>query len=530
MKSWRLTLILGFVSILYVALGWRVYNLQILQNDYYLSRAQAREGGAGSYLSNRGTIYFTDRSGNRIPAVLNKEFPVAFAVPSDIKYPNITADEVSEIFDMDREDLVSAFSKTNDPYEPLKDKLTESEIKLVSAMDSEGVYIRNQTFRFYQFDKLASHVLGFVGPSDLGSNVEGKYGVELVRENYLKNGEEVELTIDRDAQARVERILGGLMEDFSAEGGTIIVMEPETGKIVAMGSYPNFDPNNYFDSEVGSFLNPAVQAVYEPGSVFKPITMAIGIDTEAITPETTFYDPGELTLNGHTIKNWDLKAYGKVTMTEVIERSINTGAAFAARQIGREPFYDYLVKFGFDRKTSVELPGEVVGNLSNLTNYPRDINYATASYGQGVSVTPIALISAFSAIANDGIMMKPYILNATGPQALRRVVKRDSANKVTNMMVGAVKKANVAQIPNYTIAGKTGTAQVPGPGGYSDDFIHTFVGFAPASDPKFVALIKVDKPRGVALAGYTVVPAFRELSEFLINHYAIPPDNLALEE
>jgi stage V sporulation protein D (sporulation-specific penicillin-binding protein) len=530
MKRWRLAFILGFLSILYVSLGWRVYNLQIQKGEYYLARAEAREGG-GSLISRRGQVFFTDRAGNKIPVALNKEFPVAFTVPSEIDDADSASKAVSEILDLEADYLATVMKKKNDPYEPLADKISESQVRSLGSLSLRGVYVKDRVFRFYPFGRLASHVLGFVGPSDDGPFDVGRYGVESIQESALFEGRAVQLTIDRNIQAQSERILEGLIEKYNASGGTVIVEEPETGKILALGNFPNFNPNNYAESEVATYLNPALQSVYEPGSVFKPITMAIGLDTEAITPETTFYDSGELNLNGYTIKNWDLKAYGQVTMTEVIERSINTGAAFAAKKIGREPFYEYLVRFGFDRETGIDLPGEVVGNLSNLTDHPRDINFATASFGQGVAVTPIELISAFSAIANDGVLMKPYILEATGSEAVGRVVSRRAANQVTDMMVSAVTKAQVAKIPKYKIAGKTGTAQVPDlrRGGYSGEFIHTFVGFAPASSPKFVVLLKLDEPRGVTLAGYTVVPAFRELAEFLINYYSLTPDELPTE-
>jgi cell division protein FtsI/penicillin-binding protein 2 len=529
MKHWRIKGILSFIALFYVVLGWNVFTIQVKEGATYLERAEARVGGEESALARRGHIFTKDRSGNATPIVLNKEFPVAFAVPKEIKNPEATATQVAEVLGLNRDDLAQIFSKQNDPYEPLLKKISETQARALTALQLPGIYVRNEGFRFYPFDRLAAHVLGFVGPSGDNAYDEGRYGVELLKDNVLREGETVVLTIDRNTQAQSERVLSDLVERFRAAGGSVIIEEVGTGRIVALGNMPSFDPNNYVDVAVRDYLNPAVQSVYEPGSVFKPITMAIGLDTGAITPDTTFYDNGELTLNGYTIKNWDLKAYGKTTMTEVIERSINTGAAFAARQIGREPFYNYLVKFGFDRKTGIELPGEVIGNLNNLIDYPRDINYATAAFGQGVAVTPIELISAFSAIANEGVMMRPYILEATGSEAVQRVISREAAAQTIEMMFSAVEKSHVAQIPGYTIAGKTGTAQVPDRGGYSDDFVHTYVGFVPAKKPRFAVLLKIDKPKGVILAGSTVVPAFRELAEFLINYYNLPPDNLETE-
>ena len=294
-----------------------------------------------------------------------------------------------------------------------------------------------------------------------------------------------------------------------------------------MGSYPSFDPNEYSEYPLKNFTNPAMQAVYEPGSVFKIFTMAAGIDSGKITPETGFYDSGSLVVNGKTIKNWDLKAHGQVTMTEVIERSINTGAAFAERKTGHDNFYNYLLNFGFDEPTDVSLPGEISGTLKNLKSAFREINFANAAFGQGVSVTPLQLVSAMSAVANGGTLMKPYILTADRPESVRRVLSEESAGKVAEMMVSAVNKAELARISGYEVAGKTGTAQIPDfkKGGYSGEYIHSYAGFAPASDPRFTILMKIDKPRA-PLAGQTVVPAFRELAQFILNYYNIPADNL----
>jgi len=227
-----------------------------------------------------------------------------------------------------------------------------------------------------------------------------------------------------------------------------------------------------------------------------------------------------------------LKANGTITMTNVIERSVNTGAAFAQRQLGQKKFYEYLKKFGFKDKAEIDLPGEVVGSLSPLEDDIREINYATASFGQGISTTPIRLIMAISAIANGGELMRPYINAENKSQKMGRVISRDASRQITEMMVSAVDKATIAKINGYSIAGKTGTAQVPGPNGgkYTDDVINTFVGFGPTNDPKFIILLRLDKPYGAPLAGGTIVPAFRELAHFIINYYNIPPDRIDIGE
>ena len=279
--------------------------------------------------------------------------------------------------------------------------------------------------RFYPFGGLASHLLGYAANGDEGG---GRYGAELYFNKSLNDGGNLVLTIDRVIQEQAEEILKKLIDQYRAVGGTVIVQEPKTGKILAMGNFPNFDPNDYSKFKVENFLNPAVQLVYEPGSVFKLITMAAGIDSGKITPETAYTDTGSVTFNGKTIKNWDLKAHGLQTMSGVIEQSINTGAVFAQRKIGQDIFYNYLIKFGFNEPTGIALPGEVRGKINNLKQ-GKDIDFATASFGQGVSVTPIELISAISVIANDGVLMKPIISASEKSQVVRRVISSETSKK-----------------------------------------------------------------------------------------------------
>ncbi len=540
--KFRFFLVLGCIVLLFSALLMNMYRLQIEEGDRYAARAQAQEEARAFLAPKRGTISFTDRHENAIPAALNREYPTIVAVPNNIKNPASAARDAAKALGIAEAELLRLFSKRNDEYELIVAKATEAQAQAIRTIAIPGVTVGSGDARHYPYDSLGAHVLGFVGPSGSDDAVRGRYGVERFFDEALRgrggraddkrfspptDGTDLALTIDRIIEARAEETLRGLVETYGASGGTVIVMEPRTGRILALGNLPSFDPNRYRESDVGAFLNPAVESVYEPGSVFKVFTMAAGIDAKKITPETSFVDTGSLTLDGRTIKNWDLKAHGRVTMTEVIEQSINTGAAFAERQTGHETFVSYLKKFGFGEPTGITLPGELKGSLKNLTDLRRGINFANASFGQGVAVTPIQLISAVSAIANNGLLMQPFLDARAKPKPIRRVVSEETAAAVTAMMVSAVKKAVVASIPNYTVAGKTGTAQIPDfkRGGYTDESIHSYVGFVPASDPKFTILLKLDRPQA-ALAGITVVPAFKELAEFILNYYAIPPDDL----
>ncbi len=539
--GFRVSILICTFSLVSAGLIVKLSEIQLQKGDIYKAKAASIQKLSRALLPVRGNIYFSDRDNNAIPAAISKDYSNIYVIPSEVKDGESVIKFLAELTGESGEKFQAMVAKVGDPYEPVLKRATAEQVDLVRKKNLLGVEVGSESGRFYPFQNLAAQLLGFVsGDSDAP---QGKYGVELYHNDTLqgeaggaqgdkydspKDGQDVYLTIDRNIQVEAERILSNLVTEKRATGGTVIVEDPKTGKILAMGSIPNFDPNEYAKSDIKTFLNPAVQAVYEPGSIFKIITMVSGLDAGKITPDTTFFDPGYLVLNGKKIQNWDLKGHGKITMTNVIEQSVNTGAAFAERALGDDFFYNYVVKFGFKKKTGVDLPGEVTGNLSPLEKNIREINFATASFGQGISVTPIELITALSTVANRGLMMKPYIDANSKPQELGRIVSEKAAKEVISMMVSAVDKAEIARIKGYTVAGKTGTAQVPDfvHGGYSHDVINTYIGFAPAYDPKFVVMVKLDKPEGAPLAGLTVVPAFRELTQFILNYYNVPPDNL----
>lgn len=545
-------MVLRFAALIFLpplafsALLFRLYEIQIVGG-----RMVSNGGNPGPielrYIkANRGVIFFTDKNGKSLPAVLNKDFPTIYAVPKVMKNPGEAAKVLSPFLGRQADELIELFSRKDDEHELLLNKADAAVADKIKDLKIPGIYVEAEPGRFYPQGPLLSHVLGFVGPSDKSIFEVGRYGIEIFYEDKLAGrhgasingemekptpGEDVILTIDPNIQIEAEKILENLITEYRAKGGSVIVVDPATGKILAMGSFPDFDPNIYGEFPVSRFLNPAIQSIYEPGSVFKPITMAAGIDSGKITPETAYYDKGTLTINGRTISNFDFEkngAYGKVTMTKVIERSINTGAVFAQREMGREIFEEYVRKFGFGETTGVNLPGEIKGDLGRLNETERDIAFATASYGQGIAVTPLGMINAFAAIANGGKLMRPYLDAELKPKVIRMVIGKSSADQVTKMMVSAVDKAEVAKIKGYSIAGKTGTAYVPDfkNGGYTDNVINTFAGFGPASNPKFVALIKLDEPENAPLAALTVVPAFRNLAQFILNYYNVEPDRL----
>ncbi len=536
----RLLCIIIFLFGMYGSLVANLYKLQITKGEFYASRAEAQHRLGGDLAPARGTIYLTDKYGNSIPAVINKLYPTIYAVPKEIEDIEEASALLASALGRDVGAIKTMLEKPKDQYELLVKRATADEVARVRDANVKGVYVESEDYRYYQFGSLAAQVLGYVGSGSDNQEI-GRYGIESQYNDLLSGlpgkvtgdkiekplaGRDLRLTLDRPIQSRVEEVLERLVKEHKATGGTIIVEDPKTGNIRALASYPTFDPNMYAKFPLGNFLNPAAQALYEPGSIMKILTMAGALDAGKVTPGTAYYDVGFLTLNGKTIRNWDLKAYGKTTMTDVIAHSINTGAAFAERKLGDDRFYNYLVNFGFNEATGIGLPGELSGNLRNLVRNAREINFATASFGQGISVTPLEMVGAVAALANHGVLMKPRMLADEPPQMVRRVVSESAAEAITRMMITAVKGGKIADIPGYEVAGKTGTAQVADlkKGGYSDDVINSYAGYAPAFDPRFVILIKLDRPEGAPLAGATVVPAFRELAEFLLQYYDVPPD------
>jgi len=539
--GFRFSLVISLIFGGYVFLLFHLYQLQLTNGEVYLAQAESQNGAAYLTAAVRGAIYLTDRDGAKIPAAINKDFSEAYAVPKIMADTVSAAKTAAEIFSRSESELKKSFS-TRSNYVLLAAHASDDIVSKIRDAKVNGLYVKQVPDRFYPSGPLAAQLLGFVGPNNTDNGSSGRYGLEKFYEDKLAGnegnilevaisagvGEDLALTLDSSIQREAETLLAKMVREHKAEGGTIIVEEPKTGKILAMGSSPDFDPNNYSISPIAAFLNPATEKLYEPGSIMKVVTMSAGIDSGKITPDTTYVDTGKLVIYDHVIRNWDLKAYGKTTMTGVIEKSLNTGAAFAERRTGDDVFKSYLKNFGFGDKTGIDLPGEIAGDLKSLVVGGPPINFATASFGQGIAVTPLEVINGISAIANGGLLMRPYVNAALKPQIVRRVISEDTARSVTAMMVSAVDKAKLAQISGYAVAGKTGTAQIPDfvHGGYSDQVTDSYVGFAPAYNPRFVIFIKLSKPEGAPLAGTTVLPSFRELAQFVLNYYNVTPDRL----
>lgn len=555
-RDWRLYFIFFVFFSLAVVVIFRFYNLQVLKHESFSVRAASQvqtKQTDWQYL--RGKIYFQDKNDKLIPVAINKEFSQVYAVPKEIKNPTEIAKVISEIFNTPQEELEEKFSDSSNLFSLIQKKVDAVTVKKVEDLKLDGIYVSEVTSRFYPYQTLASQVLGFV--KDDVQNFHGQYGLEkyydknlsstslsdnlldfLSLKNILFSRDNFDLisTIDFNIQTKAEELLKESAEKWEASSGNIIVMEPKTGRLLALANFPNFDPNNYSKFPLGTFINSAVELTYEPGSVFKVMTIAAGLENKKLTPQTEYYDNGEVEVDGKIIQNWDKKAYGLQTITGVLCLSLNVGAVHAEKLIGHDIFYQFVLKSGINQKTGIDLPGEVKGKIDNLKGF-QDIYFATASFGQGITVTPLGMLSAISAVANEGVMMKPYIIDkminsenneerVTEPQERARLLSEENARLLRIMLVKAVETNRVATIPGYQVAGKTGTAQVADETGkYGSDTIHSFVGFAPADNPRFIILVKLDKPQKANLAGATVIPVFRELAEYILNYYEIPPSS-----
>ena len=427
----------------------------------------------------------------------------------------------------------------------------------VRQLDLPEITMESVPHRSYPQGSVAAQVLGFVGGDLRGYyGVEGHYNDQLagrVRDRQVSNipfdvpivdweqdrGRDIVLTIDRDVQYVAESELADDVSSTGSTGGTIIVMNPRTGDILAMANYPTFDPNTYFNvPDENTLTNPAISEQYEPGSVFKVVAMAGALDTGTITPDWGYNDTGEIDVGGVKIYNWNRAAYGYTDATGVLVDSLNVGMATISTRMGPTNFYTMLDKFGIGRLTGIDLEGEQAGILYT----PGDTDWSesqlgTNAFGQGVAVTPLQMITAISAVANGGLMMQPRVVHQVidgntviqaRPANLGRPISAETAREVTDMMVAVVRDGldGKASVPGYTIAGKTGTAQIPTPIGYEEGTsIVTFVGFFPADDPQVIVLIKLDRPTDY-WGSQVAAPAFQRLAERLVLLLEIPTDDV----
>jgi len=564
--AYRLAFIrLAFFVFLAVII-WRLFELQVVSYSFYSALASGQHDILSKLIPERGEIYVNDAlsTGSIFPVAVNKPMNFVFAVPQEITDPAATAEKIAPLLGRDLEELKNVLDKPGDPYEPLIHAVSDDLAKQIGDLGLAGIHLVPEEVRFYPDNSILSQVLGFVG--FVGDHKQGQYGIEQQWEKQLagtpgelkserdaagaliaigdrqlvpaQDGDDLVLTIDKNIQYKACNALTDTVKKFGARQGSLVIMDPKTGAIRALCGAPSFDPNNYGKTtNPALFENEVVSGSYESGSVFKAFTMAAALDQGKVNPDTSYNDTGEVKVSGNVIKNSDLKSHGVQTMTNVLEKSLNTGAIFAMRQVGRQIFTDYVKKFGFGQLTGIELPHEQAGNIRSL-NDPNDIYPVTAAFGQGITVTPIQLVAAYGAIANQGRLMRPYIVQEIRhpdgkneimqPHSVRQVISAQTAATLGAMLVNVVENGygKRAGVSGYYVAGKTGTAQVPSPNGGYDPTktIGTFAGFAPVDNPRFVMIVRIDEPQGLNFAESSAAPLFGDIAKFLLEYYQVPPE------
>lgn len=561
----RLKTLMFFLFLAGFAIMARLFFLQVVSHDKWVALAGNQHNASLELSADRGEIYMHDGDVDRYPLAINREYQMVFVVPRDIVEKDTVAIELSSILGVDVGEIRDKLNRLDDPFEIIKKRLNDDEVARIKELKLKGVVLVPEKYRYYPAEELASQVIGFASLGEKGGALG--YGIEASFDDQLRgrtgtlsqekdasgrwiplsdrlithaeNGDSIILTLDRVIQYETEKILKDSVERYQADRATAIVMDPKTGNILAMASTPQFDPNNYSREEDYSiFLNHAVSSSYEPGSIMKPITMAIGIETGKVSPETEYVDTGAVAESGYTIRNAEGKTYGRSNMMKVLEQSINTGVIFVEKLVGNKLFGEYLKRFGFGEETGIALPAELPGNLKNLKNERGTLNFFTASFGQGITATPIQMVTAYSVLANGGRLLQPNIIDkvihADGNEEkhelreVRRVVSQETSKTMGAMLRSVVVNGHGkrADVPGYLVGGKTGTAQVAKSDakGYEEgQSIGSFVGYAPINNPQFVVLVKLDNPKNVEWAESSAAPTFGQIMKFLLEYAKVKP-------
>ena len=558
--------ILSFLILIFaLILVAKLFLVQIVHSNSYSERADRQYVTPSSDIFERGTVFFNRKDGQLVSAAMQTAgFKLAIK-PSEIVDAESIYVKLSEKIVIDYDNFLLKAEKKKDPYEEIINHLSKEQADSISALKIPGVYIYKEKWRFYPGNNLASHTIGFLGYK--GNELSGRYGLErfynkeLARDkdnpyvnffaevfsninktlfkNEVKAGNVI-TTIEPVVQGFLEKKLTEIKQKYNVDSIGGIIMNPIDGSIYAMGVKPDFDPNNFSKTkEVSIFSNPLVENVFEFGSVVKPLVMAAALDMGLVTAETKYEDKGSVIVEKKQIYNFDKKARGVVNMQEVLNQSLNTGMIFVYNKLGNQNMRDYLLSYNLGKKTGIDLPNETSGLVSNLQS-PRDIEYANASFGQGIAMTPVEITRALASLSNGGNLVVPHVVkkikydDGTEKEMIYPVTRvkfsEKTSEEITRMLVTVMDKSlkgGLAKMDHYSVAVKTGTAQVAkedGGGYYEDRHTHSFFGYFPAYDPKFIVFLYAVNPKGVPYASQTWADPFLDITKFLLNYYEVPPD------
>lgn len=542
----------------------RLYFLQVVNKDYYRDRADRQYFGPQKNIFDRGSIFFTSIDGSEIAAASLKIGYKLAINPSIIEHPEDIFNILSFELNLDEEDFLYHTDKKDDPYEELARRIEPDVAETIVNKKIPGVSVFKEKWRFYPGESLASHTIGFM--SYQGDELKGRYGLEGYYDNLLERSNQnifsnffveifsniknliadksdlkgsIVLTIEPTVQHFLENELKSLDEKWQSKNVGGIIMDPKTGEIVSMALYPDFNLNEFnLVDDASVYTNHLVESVYEMGSIVKPLTMAIGLDQNVIDRNSTYDDPGSMTLDGFTFYNYDKRARGVVNVQEILNQSLNTGVAHVVNLVGEETFAEYMKKL-LGQKTGIDLPNESAPLVGNL-NSNRKIEFATASYGQGIAISPVSIATALSSLGNGGYLVQPHLVKKIeyqngfskkiNPEPKEQIFSKETSEEISRMLVKVVDEAlrgGEVALTNHSVAAKTGTAQIAktdGSGYYDDRYLHSFFGYFPAFDPEFIVFLYIIEPQGVDYASETLTEPFMNLTKFLINYYEIPPD------
>ncbi len=542
-----------FFILFYLAIIVRLFFLQVIYSP----------ANKSSYLRTnklnpiRGRIY--DQKNN--PLVLNQNSYQLYLEPKKIDGKDKLTHLLSESLEIS-EASISAKIDMSKYWIAVQNGLTQEQKDKINKLNLKGVGFDYQTKRFYPEASLSAHLIGFLGKNDQNEDV-GYLGLEGFYDRDLRglpgfveterdiigrpiligvqqrvepeNGRNLILTIDKTVQEISKKKLLAGLDLYKAKKGCVITADPKTMAILALVCLPDYDLEKYYLFSEDYYKNSAISDLFEPGSVFKPLIMAAGLEEKKIKPDDTYNETGQISIGEYNIKTWNDKYEGKISMTRILEKSSNVGMVYIGEKLGNKNIYSYLEKYGFGQPTDIDLQGEVPGYLKSRSNwYP--IDYSTVTFGQGIAITPIQMIRAFASIINGGYLMRPYLVQKIvsenkvteiKPKVEKRVISQLTSEIIKKMLISAVENAEAKwdRPKGYVIGGKTGTAQVPIKGHYDPSkTIASFIGFAPANDPKFLTLVVLYEPQTSPWGSETAAPLFFEIAKQLIVYYNISPD------